>query len=232
MRVGRIQIYLTIVCLCAGYLITFSYTFTQEQDEKGIESIQRWYQEDQMRETLIEVSQDNSQLELHLRDLQQKVNEKEEELSSAQTEISLVHKELEAYRLLSGLSQAQGPGITITLEDSAYASDAQNPNDYIVHEQDVRRVVNELFAAGAEGLSINGQRFIHTSSIRCVGPTIIVNGVKSAAPFQIIAIGESTTLSQALLLPGGVIDVLKSWGISVKLEQNNELMIPAYLGEF
>lgn len=232
MGVSRIQIYITIVCLCAGYLITFSYTFTQKQEVHGVDTLQRWYEEDQMREKLVEVSQDNIQLEQQLRELQHKVIETEAELSSAQNDISYVHEDLEAHRLLSGLSQAQGPGIIITLEDSAYANDAQNPNDYIVHEQDVRRVVNELFSAGAEGLSINGQRFIHSSSIRCVGPTIIVNGVKSTAPFQIKAIGNSETLYQALLLPGGVVDVLKSWGISVKLDQDSELEIPAYLGEF
>jgi uncharacterized protein YlxW (UPF0749 family) len=232
LKVSRLHLYITLVCLCTGYLIAFSYTFTQDQGEEGGKTSLQWEKEDQLRATLTEVSKENSQLELQLRELQQRVTETEVEMSQDQKETSSIHSELESIRLISGLSEAKGPGIKIILEDSSYASDAQNPNDYIIHEQDVRRVINELYAAGAEGISVNGQRLIHSSSIRCVGPTIIVNGIKSSAPFQISAIGDSTTLSQALHLPGGVMDMLKDWGITIKIEVSDELVVPAYIGEF
>lgn len=232
MKVRKLHIYMTIVFLCAGYLIAFSYTFTQEQEEQGGKTSLQWEKEDQLRARMTEVSKENAQLEQQLRELQQRVTETEEEMSQVQKETPSIHSDLENVRLISGLSKAKGPGVTVILEDSSYASDAQNPNDYIIHEQDVRQVINELYAAGAEGVSVNGQRLIHSSSIRCVGPTIIVNGVKSAAPFQVTAIGDSTTLSQALLLPGGVVDVLKNWGITIKIETSNELVVPAYIGEF
>jgi uncharacterized protein YlxW (UPF0749 family) len=232
LKVSRLHLYITLVCLSAGYLIAFSYTFTQDQEVEGGKTSIQWEKEDQLRARLTEVSKENGQLEQQLRELQQRVTETEVDMSHEQKETSSIHSDLENIRLISGLSKAQGPGINVVLEDSSYASDAQNPNDYIIHEQDVRSVINELYAAGAEAISVNGQRLIHSSSIRCVGPTIIVNGVKSAAPFQVTAIGDSITLSQALQLPGGVMDMLKNWGITIKIETSNEIVVPAYIGEF
>ena len=232
MKVKKLHVYLTIVFLAAGYLLAFSYDFTKSNVDKSFKSSQQWEKEDQLRERILEVQRENTELEKHFRDLQQKVSEKEKEVSLTQKNTSTIQKDLEAFRLMTGLIEATGEGLVIIMEDSAYASDAQNPNDFIVHEQDVRNVVNELFAAGAEGISINDQRLIHSSAIRCVGPTIIVNNTKSAAPFEIKAVGNATTLYQALHLPGGVIDTLTSWGITIKVEKSNEIRLPAYLGEF
>jgi uncharacterized protein YlxW (UPF0749 family) len=232
LKIKKIHVLLTVVFLFAGYLLSFSYNFTQEIEDKGVKSPSQWEKEDHLRENIVSVNKENSELEQTLRDLQLRVSEKEEEMSQLQDEVGSIHKELEAFRLLAGLIEAKGPGLLITMEDSTYASDAQNPNNYIIHEQDVRRVVNELYAAGAEGISINEQRLIQSTAIRCVGPTIIVNNVKSAAPFQIKAIGDPSTLHQALLLPGGVADALKSWGITIKIDKSDQLTIPAYLGEF
>jgi len=219
------------VFLCAGYLLSFSYHYTQLIEDKGIKSPAQWEKEDQLREKIYQANMENAELEEQIRELQQRVSEKEKLMSTIEKEVASIHKNLENYRLVAGLIEAQGPGLLITMEDSTYASDAKNPNDYIIHEQDVRRVVNELFAAGAEGISINGQRLIHSTAIRCVGPTIIVNNVKSAAPFEIKAVGDTNTLYQALHLPGGVVDALKNWGINISIEKSNHVVLPAYLGE-
>lgn len=230
-KVNRLHVYLTLVFLCAGYLIAFSYHFTQKSEENRFDESRQWEKEDQLREKILAVKKENAQLEKNLQDLQRRVNEKEKEMSAIQKEVSISHQDLASYRLVAGLIESEGPGVEVLLDDSSFASESQNPNDYIIHEQDVRRVVNELFAAGAEGITINGQRLIHSSAIRCVGPTIIVNNVKSAAPFKIKAVGDPNTLYQALLLPGGVVDSLKSWGINIKIEKEKNITLSAYIGE-
>jgi uncharacterized protein YlxW (UPF0749 family) len=230
MKVRKLHVYLTLVCLCAGFLISYSYQYTQEQEYRAVDFAE-WFQEDLLRDRLNEARMENHQLEQHLRDLQQNIAEKEASMALIQNEASDLQKELEMLRMYIGLTEVTGQGISMTLDDHHFASEAGNPNDFIVHEQDVRRVVNELFAAGAEGISINGQRVIHSTSIRCVGPTIIVNGVRSTAPFHIEAIGDANTLYNSLLLPGGVVDLLKSWDIHVKLERSQEVVLPAFIGE-
>lgn len=191
----------------------------------------QWEIEDQLREKIIEIAEENLQKEQHLRELQLRVSEIEGEIALVEGELQKTKQELEMYRMFSGIMETQGPGVIVTLEDSEYASDAHNPNDYIIHEQDVRRVVNELLAAGAEGISVNEQRVIHSTAIRCVGPTIIVNNVKSTAPFQIKAIGDIDTLYQSLYLPGGIVDSFQLFGISIKVEKSEQILLPAYFGE-
>lgn len=138
--------------------------------------------------------------------------------------------QLEAARMLSGVVAVEGPGLVITMQDSQSAASSSDIANYIVHEQDVRLVVNELRAAGAEAISINGQRLVSNSSIRCVGPTIIVNGIKSAAPFVISAIGNPETMESALHLPGGVLQSLQDF-VQIDLAKKEKVQLPAFVGD-
>ena len=90
--------------------------------------------------------------------------------------------------------------------------------------------LNELRAAGAEALSINGERILATSEIRCAGPTISINNTKKAAPFEIKVIGDPDTLENALKMPGGAVDQSAFYGIDVSIKKSNKLMIEKYKG--
>ena len=94
--------------------------------------------------------------------------------------------------------------------------------------EDLLKVINELRAAGAEAISINGQRLTATSEIRCAGPTVSVNNVRSAPPFEICAIGSIHDLENAINMRGGVADTLKVWGINMTLQSSDNVWIPAY----
>ena len=131
--------------------------------------------------------------------------------------------------LLSGRTAVEGPGIVITIDDSSQKSTAgEDMNLYLVHDEDLLKVINELRAAGAEAISINGQRLTATSEIRCAGPTVSVNNVRSAPPFEIRAIGSIHDLENAINMRGGVADTLKVWGINMTLQSSNNVWIPAY----
>ncbi|MBO1909899.1 DUF881 domain-containing protein, partial [Microvirga sp. 3-52] len=97
-------------------------------------------------------------------------------------------EEAKDLRLLLGVIPATGPGIKIILKDADYDPVEQNPNDYIVHESHIFKVINELRISGAQGLSINGQRITANSFIKCTGPVITVDGKTFPAPFVIEAI--------------------------------------------
>ncbi|MCL6559007.1 MAG: DUF881 domain-containing protein, partial [Firmicutes bacterium] len=108
----------------------------------------------------------------------------------------------------------------------------ENPNLYVLHDEDVLRVLNELRAAGAEVMAINGERLLSTSEVRCIGPTILINKAKRlAAPFVITAIGDPDTMANALKMRGGVIDTLQQfWGIQVSIRKLSQVTVPAYKG--
>ena len=131
-------------------------------------------------------------------------------------------------KLMAGTTDVEGEGIEILLDDSNIAKKSgENPNLYIIHDEDLLRVLNELRAAGAEAISVNDQRIVAMSEIRCAGPTISVNNVRSAPPYVIKAIGAPKTLSSALRLRGGVVETFEFWGIQVKIKTVEKLHIPA-----
>ena len=136
-------------------------------------------------------------------------------------------------KLQAGLLPLEGQGVIVTMDDSTSKVRAdENPNLYVIHDDDILRVINELRAAGAEAISINGQRLIATSEIRCAGPTLSVNNVRSAPPYEISAIGDKNSLEKSIRMRGGVEETLKVWGIRLKVESSDEIYIPAYTGEF
>ena len=144
-----------------------------------------------------------------------------------------MRKEKEQLRAFAGLTPMRGPGVVVTVDDSKRPSTpGENANLYIIHDEDILKVINELRASGAEALAVNEQRLIATSEIRCVGPTLLVNDVKYSPPYEISAIGDPKTLEAALRLRGGVVETLQFWGVQIQIKQQDELLIPAYRGNF
>jgi len=139
---------------------------------------------------------------------------------------------LDESKMLAGTAAVHGSGIIVTLHDSPKkpAEIKQDAvSDYIVHDRDIRDIVNELFASGAEAISINDQRMIATSSIRCVGPVVLVNSTQTAPPFVIRAIGKPDVLENALKLPMGVADGLFLLDM-IEITKEPDIRIPAYSG--
>ena len=140
-------------------------------------------------------------------------------------------KEMDELKARAGETALEGKGIILTVDDSKQAAKAgENKNLYIIHDEDLLRVVNELRAAGAEAISLNGQRLIGSSEIRCVGPTVLVNERRLAAPFVIHAIGNPQTLESSLELRGGVLENFKFWGIKADVVKSDSVVVPAFKG--
>lgn len=153
------------------------------------------------------------------------------ELAGTQSAYTALAKQLEDLRVGAGLTAIRGPGVRVVLDDSARPwKPGENPNAFIIHDEDILRVVNELRASGAEALAVNGQRLTGRSEIRCVGPVVMVNGVRTTTPVEILALGDPSTLEQGLRLRGGVIDLLTLYSIQVTIERKADLLIPAYKG--
>ena len=155
----------------------------------------------------------------------QAIENKSDNNSSPSTEIT------EELKFQACIVPLEGTGIIVKMDDSTKEAKAgENKNLYLIHDDDILRVINELRAAGAEAVSINNQRLIDISEIRCAGPTLSVNNVRSSAPYEIHAIGDKKTLENAIKMRGGVADTLKVWGIQLEVETSNTVYIPPYKG--
>jgi uncharacterized protein YlxW (UPF0749 family) len=144
---------------------------------------------------------------------------------------------LEQERLAAGLVALKGPGVKIVADDTTLKSvpQGEDPNRFIVHEYDLRDIVNFLWLNGAEAIAINGERLVSTTSIYCVGTTIMVNDTRLSPPFEIVAIGDAVALERAINDP----QALRSFKESVRryslvftVSREREVRLPAFNGSF
>jgi hypothetical protein len=134
-----------------------------------------------------------------------------------------LEKNLKQLAVTAGYADLNGSGITVKMYDSDRGF---NSVIDIVHDRDVRDVVNELFAAGAKGVSIGGQRLVATSSIRCAGPIILVNQIPIAVdPIVIEAVGDAEVLASSLEL---IKAELREFGIKIEVASSEEIALPTY----
>jgi uncharacterized protein YlxW (UPF0749 family) len=126
---------------------------------------------------------------------------------SASVDNRLVRKytrRAEAMKGPAGLRAVSGPGVTVTLSDAPQSTGQEtpdtvdNPNLLLVHQQDIQAVVNAMWKAGATAVTIQGQRVVSTTGIRCVGNSVQLQGVPYSQPYRIQAVGDVTTLSDAI----------------------------------
>ena len=148
--------------------------------------------------------------------------------AEGRTLTAAMSKELESLRVFAGLKAMRGSGVTVKLEDGKKRPGAANPA--VVTYQDLVSVVNELWAAGAEAVAVNGERVTATTGFGQVGGTAVINLQRLSGPFTIVALGDSATLEGALGIRGGLIDGLRALGLSVVIARQAELRVPAYRG--
>lgn len=167
----------------------------------------------------------------HLRAQNQKIND---QLSKRNGATGTMNQELKDARMFAGLTEVTGPGVQITLTDSLKRETF--PNDplaltNLIHDRDIAEVVNELKIAGADAVAVNGQRITNTSTFRCIGPVVQINGLPAAAPYVILAIGDQNAMFGGLNLPDGVLDQIRRMDRNmVRIERKAKLHLPAYAG--
>jgi uncharacterized protein YlxW (UPF0749 family) len=224
-KISRKYFIILPVCIVTGFIIGFSYNLSKEKRESGVVTTTEYAQENDYRQQLISQQERNKNLLEELNGLKGKIRTYEKDLASDEKQYGDMLEKANELRLLLGHLPAKGQGIKIQLEDGEYDPLQTNPNDYIIHESHLFMLINELKIAGAEALSINGQRLTATSYIVCNGPVITVDGKQYPAPFVVEAIGNTTTLINAVEIPGGVMDQLLNDQINVTIEGKDHIVL-------
>jgi len=141
----------------------------------------------------------------------------------------------ERLSMAAGLLPVEGPGLQITIADNPRPQERDlDAEGAIVHDYDLRALVNALWLGGAEAVSVGGERLTQFSAIRCVGATILVNTTRVASPFVIEAIGDPEILGAALQAEPEsralITDYVKRYGLKLSVQKSQRLEIPAYRG--
>ncbi len=130
--------------------------------------------------------------------------------------------ELDDVKRHYGLLPLTGEGVVVRMYDSAEG----NGEEGIIHDSDIRDLVNELWSAGAVGVEVGGERIITSSSIRCIGPTILVNNHPiTVNPVVVKAIGNAKVLESALTL---IRNHLELFGIKMEVHRKKYVRLSKY----
>lgn len=229
----RWHLSLTVVSLISGILLMSLIITNQTARSEAVES-----SNEDLIEIINRIEEETIAMEELIEDKRKRIDQLREKQVNV-GELSVLQNELEWLRRRTGLTQVTGPGITVILDDNeelAKAAKANNPltfdpNSYIIHDKDLLYLVNDLKIGGAEAISINNQRIISSSDIRCVGTVILVNSTRLAPPYEIRAIGNPEKLMKQVT-NGQTYPWLESRDFPVEIIQEESILIPTYKGSF
>lgn len=185
--------------------------------------------------TIERLEAEQVQLKEEISDLRAQTTAEQRQVTQTQSASTNLGKTLAEQRALAGTVAVKGPGIQLLLDDSnapqPLASD--DPDNYIVHEYQIRDVVNVLWGAGASAISVNGERFVNSTSVYCVGSTILINDTRTSPPYHILAVGDAAKMQKALD-DGNNLRDLKArsqiYGLVWKVVSVGPVTVPAFNG--
>ena len=217
------RLLITAVCFLLGFGVTLQVRSVVHTRDTGVNT--ELERADELQNQLSTEKTKNDELSKEIAALQKQAGGSAPSASADNTQ------QLEQAEILAGLTDVHGPGVTVTMDDSKRTPSAgQNASAFVIHDSDILSVLNELRDAGAEALSINDERILATSEVRCAGNTVSINNNRYAAPFIIRAVGDREKLRSALQMKGGIADVLSQWGINVGIAASDNIIVKGYPG--
>lgn len=209
------QVPITIVLVFLGILLS-----AQFQTQARVLTDLSMQKSEDLITMVRNLSDKRLQLEHELQETQTKLRNLRNSSSSEQNMISNLQAELDKLKLINGSEVVKGSGLKVIIYQDS-------PILYV----DIVSIINELWAAGAEAISVNDTR-IDTSTVFFYTETesamyITLNHKPLSYPITINAIGNPNTLEKGLTLPGGIMDNLALFRAFPYLEQNEEIIMPA-----
>ena len=204
---------MSLILTCVMFM---QFKVVNKTDIAEIESMR----EDELQTSLTEWKEKYNETHEKLVDTENKIKEYKQTSENSEESSKLVKKELEEANLMMGKTDVSGNGIEIILKDNSekeYAS------------IDLLNLVNELRAAGAEAISINGERVITLTDIVDISNKyILVNSNKVSSPYTVLAIGDENYLKSALSIKNGYVDVKQKDGYTIQVQEKKNIQINKY----
>lgn len=152
--------------------------------------------------------------------------------SAGSAELQQLRASIASIETASGATPLSGPGLIVRLSDAPPNDQSStNQSDSRIQDADLQEVVNALWNAGAEAISINGQRLVATSAIRNAGNTVLVNFRVLTSPYEVDAIGDASVM-QSSFLASDIAHHFKTWeqvyGLGFSVEHPSTVQVPAY----
>lgn len=174
-------------------------------------------------------------LKAQLADLRAQLDDIQKGSATQSTASRDLQARVEELRAAAGLTEKAGDGVVVTLDDSRSVSPIQQSNvdKAICHSTDLEDIVNTAWHGGATAIAVNDERVVGSSSIYCVGSTIMVNGTLMSPPFSVVIIGPQDRLLSAYDDPNELRDIKQRrdvYGLGFRVTRASAVKVPAYKG--
>lgn len=183
---------------------------------------------DMLKAQIAEISAETEQLKAAIDENVVMQNDMIREYISMQNDDRLAD-EWEMIKLNTGLVDVRGPGITIKLDDASVRRPDTPLKWLIIHDYDVRTILNDLKKAGAQAIAVNGERLVPMSEQVCAGPTILINGNRHPVPYYIEAIGDPDVLFESISTSSKIAELIE-FNIKVEIKKAKEIKIAKFSG--
>ncbi|MEA3346316.1 MAG: DUF881 domain-containing protein [Chloroflexota bacterium] len=200
-------------------------------------TIDSHYEQAQLQSAIQQLEREQIGLKESISHLRERLERYQRSASSETETLRELRDELGAQRMRAGLVATRGPGVVVSLDDSDIANSPPDVdlNPYIVHGYDLRDAANLLWLAGAEAVAVNDERIVASTSIYCVGSTIMVNDTRLSPPYTVRAIGDPAALYAVAMDPAYLRDLhrrVQQLGLKLAVDQRQEMVLPAFEGSF
>ena len=222
------MIVIGLLALFIGLVISIQITTTQGSDQGGLVPLAK---AQGYLEELKKVRAEKDVAVQQLNELEGRLDKIEKEKADEDFVMKGVVSDLEKYKMASGIVDVQGSGVIVTVEDPPATDGYTDGYSVIMLRYDLLlSLVNKMKDAGAEAISINGQRIIATTEISLAGDNVNINTVPTAPPYVIKAIGNPDTIESTLTIRFGIIEQMKSYGLRIDIDKKDQLEVPRYSG--
>ena len=219
----QVAITLGIVC----FILTFGIMIQLNTIQDAIQSVGQNAKDNALKDEVLKWKERYDRTYEELEASEEQLNKERQESVSTDSSSVEKQKKLKELNTYLGLTDVTGKGLIITVQDNI-ASKFVTSKD-LVHDEDLRSIVNEIKNIGADAISINGQRIVPTTAINCAGAIVKINDESIGSPFVIKVIGDDY-LEYNLTRPGSFINRLIEDGIDVKVKPSDNITIEKYNG--
>jgi uncharacterized protein YlxW (UPF0749 family) len=211
-RVSRAQLIVALLLFGLGFGLAVQVASTSDDDG----ALRGARQEDLVR-ILDELDDRTQRLEEEKQGLEDQRTELENSSDQAEEARKQTVEKERQLGILAGTVAAQGPGITLTIDDEKGSVEAHMLLD----------AVQELRAAGAEAIQVNDVRIVAGTYLTDAGGGVAVDGNKISSPYRFKVIGKPQDLEPALNIPGGVVQTLEKEQATVSVERIGKIVVDA-----
>ena len=223
----RVVAAITLGIVC--FVLTIAIFVQIKTTNNSNSTVAQTMEENDLRDQVLRMKEKYDNIYAELQNATKKLEQVRENATKDDSEAKAKQEELRLNNMLLCQSDMTGEGVIITLKDGTTNNSdvlsSLTATDVIVHNSDLLQIVNDLKNAGAEAISINGERIVQTSSITCEGIIIKINNKKLGSPYVIKAIGSAATLETSLSIPDGYLDIMKNDGVIVDIKKSDGLTV-------